>query len=829
MKKSMRINHLCTSSLCVLILCLVFWSFVFTGCALHPPEPCLKEGRIYGLTDDWIISQDWDSCYRRAISYAQGGCREQAMDQFLQAIRQRPDDQWRARTYGMHVLNEYFPHRELGLLYLQQDDLKEAIRELSISLSSADSAKAKYYLNQARRRWLEKTGMDHFPPGFRFPWQGARKVEAVSDSEAFSESKEIGESEAVGDSEKIEESEAAGESEEVEESGMIYTNSSAYQINGQAVDDFFVSSILVDDQPLFLDLAQPAISFKKEVALKPGLNRFPMKVIDLVGRTYQEEVLIFLDQQGPTVIFSPAHFPERPPEHLAERPGPGSSSSVKQVPGGGGMRIRGLIFDDGGLARLTVAGEDIPLVRGLRMKEFQVETSSLLSAAGRATFWAADLAGNITSGDLSWIEDRKDRGDREDREDRVHREDREGREYREEHREHGENTGQPVMVADNSPFLPLPVKGELSGASQKAPEIFISEFPSIVFQPRAVIQGWIESTREITGLWINEQPVFTSHDAAGLFQTLRRLWYGERTLFYFTRLIDGLKEGENRLTIRAHDKEGRSASKDIMMEYHIREIDRIGNRWCLAILPFTGQANEPPFLADPLPASFTSLHDGLHLSFFRTGRFSLVERGRIDAVMRELELQSSEAVDRTSGPRLGNLLAAEVLLMGSFREEWDGRDRCMEIIARLVDVETSRELAVKSVYNRWKSSQDEKYLLSGLAQVFQQEFPLSQGKVLDKNRQTFQISMCSADLIKQGMKVLVFRPTEDSPKDLYEGGSQQGKNRHEGGHPPPEGKARQIILGEARIEEVADYFSLAQPSLEGLLKTIRIGDLVVTK
>ncbi|MGA1841155.1 MAG: hypothetical protein ACMUIU_11070 [bacterium] len=702
-----------------------------SACAFQSPEPCVKQGKVYGVTDDWIVSHDWDSCYRRAVSYAQGDCRSQAMDQFRIAIRQRPNDQWRARSYGMHVLDEYFPHREMGIIYLREGKLEEAIEELSISLATADSAKAKYYLNQARKGWLERTGLDRNPPGIRFYTQPDISYEQSDVTEKW-----------------------------------FYTNLDTFPINGEAMDDYYVSAILINEQPLFIDLAQPVVPFSKNVSLNTGENRFLFRVTDLTGKEYNEGLQIFLDQQGPSLFFSPEAVPDRSnPSHLD----PAGHPNEKKDPANMTI-IRGIVFDAGGVHTLVFGEKEIPLMRGVTHKEFEIEITSPEIPA----FWARDLAGNVTRGDLGHILSMSER-----------------------------DLFNPVRVAANDPSLTGLISGRGNAQTERTPGIYIEDCPATVFQPVVVILGRIETWNEITEAWINDEPLLSGMEANGLLHILRRFWHGKRTLFYFTRLIKGLKEGENRLTISIKDADGRSASKDIMVEYRIREIDRIGNRWCLAILPFRVREMDMPLFATPPPGPLSFLTEGLYLSFFRIKRFNLVERERIDSVMNELGLQSGYAVDDITGPRFGKLLVAEVLLSGSFREAWDGRDRCLEIVARLVDVETSDVLSIKSVYNRWKDKNDEEYLLSGLARIFQQEFPLVRGEVINKKRHIFEINLTRADMIKKGMKVVVYRSTEEM----------QIHN----------------ILGEARMEEVNHDFSSALPSTEKLLEVIRIGDLVMTK
>ena len=89
------------------------------------------------------------------------------MNPFQAAIQQRHDDQRHARTYGMHR-SDYFPHRELGIVYYRQGRHPEAIDELTTSLSSVDTAKAKFYLNRARRSFLQQTRRDTAAPRIVF-------------------------------------------------------------------------------------------------------------------------------------------------------------------------------------------------------------------------------------------------------------------------------------------------------------------------------------------------------------------------------------------------------------------------------------------------------------------------------------------------------------------------------------------------------------------------------------------------------------------------------------------------------------------------------------
>ena len=133
------------------------------GCAVDQGQVQVKDGQQYGVTSSQVWRGRWWNYYERGSSYAAGEFWPQAITDLQEAIKQRDEDQRRARTYGLHFL-DYFPHRELGIVYYRQGRHTDAIRELETSLRSVETAKAKFYLNKARRSQLEQTQSDTTPP-----------------------------------------------------------------------------------------------------------------------------------------------------------------------------------------------------------------------------------------------------------------------------------------------------------------------------------------------------------------------------------------------------------------------------------------------------------------------------------------------------------------------------------------------------------------------------------------------------------------------------------------------------------------------------------------
>ena len=110
---------------------LIVFTFLFS-CAVPEHRVCIKDDKEYCVTSDWIYGMDWDSCYRRGLSCMEGECWEYAISEFTQAISQRFREKRDARPYGMHF-RDYFPHREMGICYLnlgeKENDLTEDDRD----------------------------------------------------------------------------------------------------------------------------------------------------------------------------------------------------------------------------------------------------------------------------------------------------------------------------------------------------------------------------------------------------------------------------------------------------------------------------------------------------------------------------------------------------------------------------------------------------------------------------------------------------------------------------------------------------------------------------
>src|SRR3990167_8566306 len=101
----------------------------------------------------------------------------------------------------------------------------------------------------------------------------------------------------------------------------------------------------------------------------------------------------------------------------------------------------------------------------------------------------------------------------------------------------------------------------------------------------------------------------------------------------------------------------------------------------LVVLPFknlTGQA-EQNWLGE-------SFAESLNTSLSQRSQLTLIERSQLELILQEQGFSQSALSDESQAPRLGKILGARKLLIGSYQQQ----GQTLQIQARLVDVETGQ-------------------------------------------------------------------------------------------------------------------------------------------
>lgn len=196
----------------------------------------------------------WWNYYVRGRWYADGGYWDEASRDFKMAVNLRSEDQRSARSYGMHFW-EYFAHRELGIVYFHQAKYDEAKKELETSLTTADSARTKFYLNRCNEAILKISKCDPSPPVI--------KVTSHREGEIV--------------------------------------NTPTVNLQGITEGSGCVGAMNIQGKRLFIELAEKQLHFSERVTLHAGENVIDIEATDLLKRNVRKDFKLILDVCPPIV------------------------------------------------------------------------------------------------------------------------------------------------------------------------------------------------------------------------------------------------------------------------------------------------------------------------------------------------------------------------------------------------------------------------------------------------------------------------------------------------------------------------------------------------
>ncbi|MEM7394239.1 MAG: hypothetical protein AAF492_18020, partial [Verrucomicrobiota bacterium] len=161
-----------------------------------------------------------------------------------------PFERWRAKTYGFHIIEDYFPHRELGVALFRLGEFDQARKMLTASLDQVPSGRAKFYLNETHRALLK---------------------DQVVDAPIF-------------DGELVE---------------RIRTHQRELRWNSAVSSEAFIDRVRVNAVDEFFERARKRRAIEETFVLKEGENTIVIEGRDLLGRTATKKLVISADWQPP--------------------------------------------------------------------------------------------------------------------------------------------------------------------------------------------------------------------------------------------------------------------------------------------------------------------------------------------------------------------------------------------------------------------------------------------------------------------------------------------------------------------------------------------------
>ncbi|MBF0468386.1 MAG: hypothetical protein HQK61_05820 [Desulfamplus sp.] len=694
--------------------------FLFCGCKNATEAPVhVVNNKSYGVIDGVFRNRFWHY-YERGVSYAEGRFFQEALADFDKAIALRPEDQRRARTYGMHFI-DYFPNREKGIVLLEMERPEDAKQNLEKSLIQFPSAKAAFYIDRIREKLLKNNNIvnrDKSTPSS--PLIELRVTPAV-----------------------------AGNGMATDE---IWTKEDPVILNGEINDVHYVSELLINSDEIFLGHASEHVSLNHPLTLEQGHHELHVHAKNLMGLESDKAIVIHVDREGPVIVIE----------------------SMTRNPKENEILVSALLCDEAGIAGLTVKRDDgsdqtIPYQdlpynghalmgttknkslnktghdRDFHIKGINSEAGAdsyrldryiqikLHDSTGHIVIKAFDRLDNETVARVS-VTPRKINSKTENR---------------------SLSKTKAVLVADAGVFINTGVladSGGLTGSGSsmaglvkeffqsasedKSPPVLSIpdwEEPQSVYLDKVYLDGEALDDQSIKSITVEgvekfRQPTDKQSAISHLF---------------FNHMLR-LKPGENRITVSATDEQGNTSTRVLTITRVVAEAFQLKNRLSLLVLPFENRGE--------VPESASGFQDNVLGNLVEQNRFNMIERAKLDAILEEQKLSSEAIFDQTNAIQIGKLLSARSILTGTILATRNG----LEIATRMVDTETSEIIAAKDVYGESMELPAIRDLAQGLAVKLHLEFPLVSGMVV-QNKDDALIVDLGQGVLKLNRRVIVFR------------------------------------------------------------------------
>jgi len=219
------------------------------SCTLSPSPVCHQNGEEYKYPP---IKKRWFKFYERGLYYLDLECYELALSDFQSAQQRRFEDKRLARSAGMHLLH-YFPHRESGLAYYKLEKFELAQSELELSIKQEPTKKARFYLDQVRKRLINQKTKPYL------------SINYPVDKE-------------------------------------IWINDFDIPVSGYTFDNCYISHIFASGKPVWDKYSKKKITFRTNIHLSDGKNDINISAQNLAGLTSDYYFTVHFDRTGPEIF-----------------------------------------------------------------------------------------------------------------------------------------------------------------------------------------------------------------------------------------------------------------------------------------------------------------------------------------------------------------------------------------------------------------------------------------------------------------------------------------------------------------------------------------------
>jgi tetratricopeptide (TPR) repeat protein len=704
---------------------------------LHRIRPTLRVLLVLALlaTSVWpagpAAAQAWRDAYVKGLEHMDAKRWAEAVQAFDAAIQANPKESKGARLYGMRY--GYFPHRDKGVALYQLGRYDEAVQALEESIRQGPTDEARRVVDLARKRTpavsmpqvFRGTWWDYYERGLKYGDAGGWKA-AIADFQAATKQRQQEDRNArtygvafieyfpvreLGIALYFDGQYKAAVTELERSLSRYPTAKAAYYYN--LARAALLRQAAADPLPPRIKVEAPADGLlTNALALEvrgTAESKNQVAAVDVNGEAQIIDAAIASQPftqvtrlaSGPNVIQVAAKDligkeTRAAVNVLVDREGP---VVVIDSAGraGGLIRLEGTVYDNVRLGALQVNGQPTALGAGIESKF----TAEVPTTATAFAIEAADAVGNVTRVRIP-ITAQMRSGLR--------------------------NDWDVVPVAWRQQILPSFLGG------RAALGIEMEALPAEVQQESISVSWIVTSGSPLASVKINEEA-----------KTIRPTDAGKPQIFSH---IVALVDGPNQLTITATDRAGATVTKTARVVRKVEEVEAIGARLAVAVMPFTHKGQP----TDAYSGAFEAMVDAL----VNQGRFKIVSRDQLENILRELKLSRTALVDQATAVRAGKLAAAEAIIVITVNES----PKSVEAYAQLINTETSTVLASKDIFDPEKGPGTARAKMRELAAKMKQEYPLVGGSVVSVSNQRVALGMGSAKKVRTDMKVIVYQEGE---------------------------------------------------------------------
>jgi curli biogenesis system outer membrane secretion channel CsgG len=680
-------------------------------------------------------AEPWKEAYLKGLDFTAAQQWQAAVQAFDQAIQGNPRENGTIRLYGMRY--GYFPYRDKGIALYRLGQWEAAIQALEESLRQGLSEEATGYLERARARQpavelpriFRGMWWDYYERGLLYGERGLWNA-AIKDFQAAlkgrSQEDRFARTYGVSFTEYF----------PLREMGVALYHDAQYTAAVQTLEHSLATAPTAK-AAYYLNLARAALLRQSRPDPHPPQLTLSapqdglltnLTAVEVRGTAESRNFVAAVAINGEPLLLETAavRVPFAVTVPLASGPnvievvtrdlvGNETKAAVRVIVdregpvvavgrvgpvAGGRLRVDGTVYDNRRLGWLQINGRRIPL-SGTVESRFSAE---LPGGGETILIEATDAIGNLTRAQLPIPAVPRQRGSR-----------------------------RPQMV----PVI-WPAARPAFFHTRGPPTIKVQNVPAEVQDENLPIAWTVTAAVALAAVKINEEAITVSEAEASDYQIFS----------YSLRLM----AGENIVTISAVDRTGQKASKTVKVLRKIAEVNQIGSRLSMAVLPFqyTGQVSE----------LYQGTSQAIESALVNQRRFRIVDRVELEKSLKELQLSQTELVDPATAVRVGKVVAAEAILMGTVRDYVYASTREVEILVKLVNTETSTLLVATDVFDRDPSPDSFRQKMRELAAKLRQDYPLVHGQVLKVLHGRVAAGLGSQQGVRFDMKVIVYREGE---------------------------------------------------------------------